>query len=407
MDVNQIYDIVNVAAELSLGQKAITVVDTTSFVSLGDQLENLSKKDMFNNVLNDVIGRTVVSQREFIFNNVDGMVLKGFEYGAILRKLYVDVPDAIENPAYEIGKADFEAKYAPIYKPTIKQYMYSKTGTFEMGVSIPDDLYDSAFNSETDLAILISAIHTALNNRYNIALDNLKRLCRATYMGNVISSGGVRAVDILQPYNTATGKTLTQDQALRDPDYLSWAAMTIEQYTKRLADPSTMYNAAGNLHQTPRDLQVLTLLENFTTAVKFNLRSNIYHEELVSLPRYNEVNFWQGTGTSYAFKDASTIAVKVPTTGTDGVVTTKDFTQSYVIGILYDIEAMGVCIDKIRDKVQYYPHEEFTNYWKKATKGFFNDLSENAVVFYMGSPATNTVNVVTGTTAQKTARKVK
>lgn len=387
-DVKQIYDVVNVVASMVLGKKAITVVDTTSFVSLGDQLESLDKRDMFNKTLNDVIGRTVISSRNFVFSDADGMVMDGFTYGTILRKLYVDVPDATENEAYKIGEEGYEAKYAPIYKPTIKQYMFAKTGTFSLGVSVPDDLYDSAFHNESEMAILISAIQVALNNKYSLALQNLKRLCRATYMGNVIYRGGVNAVDLLTQYNTANSTTLTPDTALKSVEFLTWASMTIEQYTKRMADPTTIYNSAGNMHQTPKDLQVLTLLENFTSAVKFNLRSNIYHEELVSLPRYNEVNFWQGTGLNYTFEDTSKIAIKVSEMGSDGTVTTKDFTQSYVIGILYDIEAMGVCIDKLRDKSQYYPNEEFTNYWKKATKGFFNDLSENAVVFYLGTTST-------------------
>lgn len=380
MDVKQIYDIVNVAAQMTLGQTALVAVDTSSFVSLGEQLDESKMTDMFNRTLTDVIGRTVISQRALEDGDADGMVRDGFEYGAILRKLYVDVPEATENPAYQIGDDDFEAKYAPIYKPTIKQYLFSKTGTFEMGVSIPDDLWDSAFHSESEMAVLISAIHLALQNRFAIAMRNLKRLCRATFIANILNSGGFRAVNLLAEYNASTGSSLTVDSALGDENFLRWSSMTITQYSKRMTDESILFNAAGNLRHTPRDLQVLTLLENYATAVQYNMLSNVFHNELVSLPRYNEVNFWQGTGTAYSFKDASTVSIKVTTDSGSA-----DITFPYVLGVLYDIEAMGVTIDKLRDKVQYYPHEEFTNYWKKATRGYFNDFSENGVVFYMAN----------------------
>lgn len=385
-DVKQIYDIVNVAANMVLGKTAIVAVDTSTFVSLGEQITADSKlKDMFNDALTDVIGRTITSIRPYEDDSVDGMVRDGFTYGMILRKIYVDVPDAEENPAYEVGKSDFVAEYLPINKPTVKEYLFSKTGTFEMGVTIPDDLWDSAFHSESEVGILISAIYIALDNRYKLALTNLKRLCRATYMANVINSGGIRAVDLLNTFNTAfpDKKIATQEAALSNKDFLLWSSMTITQYTKRFRDMSTIFNAAGNLRHTPRDMQVLTLIENYTSAVKYNLQSDIYHEEMIALPRYNEVNFWQGTGTGYSFRDASTISVKVTTdTGT------TDLTFPYVLGALYDVEAMGVTIDKLRDKKQYYPHEEVTNYWKKATRGYFCDMSENGVVFYLGTPAT-------------------
>lgn len=383
-DVKQIYDIVNVAANMTLGKSAIVAVDTSSFVSLGDQITATDEmKDMFNKALTDVIERTIISMRPFKSSDVDGMVRDGFTYGMILRKIYVDVPEAEQNPAWNVGDENFEAVYLPINKPTVKQYLFSREGTFQMGVTIPDLLWDSAFHSESDVAILISAIYIALDNRFDLALTNLKRLCRATYIANTINSGGVRAVDLLNTFNTKfpSKKLSSQEEALSNADFLLWSSMTITQYTKRLVDFSTIYNMAGNLRHTPRDLQVLTLIQNYADAVQYNLRSNVYHEELVSLPRYNEVNFWQGTGETYDFKDASTVSVKVTTESGSA-----DLTYSYVIGVLHDIEAMGVMIDRLRDKKQYYPEQEVTNYWKKAERGFFNDMSENGVVFYLGAP---------------------
>ena len=387
-DVSQIYDTVNLAANLTLGKQAIVAVNTATFVSLGEQLDELNLRDQFNGVLYDVIGRTVTAaMRSLDDDNNDGMILDGFTWGTIYRKLYVDTPEAIENPAYEIGKPNFTAKYAPIYKPIIKQYLFSKMGTFEVGVSIPDDLYESAFNNETEMAVLIAAILLAQQNRYKMAIADLKRLCRATFIANVINAKDVRGVDLLLMYNQLKSTTLTPEQALLNSDFLLWSAMTITQYSKRFADPSVIYNQAGNMRRTPKEYQVLTLLENYVSALQYQTKSNVYHEEFVSLPHYNEVNYWQGTGTSYTFKDASTVSIEIEGTTAEGQATTTDLTYSYVIGLLYDIEAMGVTITKEKDKSQYYPHEEFTNHWKKATKGFFNDYSENGIVFYLNGTA--------------------
>lgn len=386
-EVAQIYDIVNVTAEMVLGEKAITAVNTSTFVSLGEQLDELNMKDKFNNTLNDVIGRTqIATTRSTEDDNTDGMFVDGFTWGTILRKLYVDVGDATENPAFEIGKSDFKAEYAPIYKPDIKQYFFTKTGTYEYGVSIPDDLYDSAFHSETEMAVLISAILQALQNAFNRAIRNLKRLCRATYIANVLNSKDVRGVDLLNGtagYNTVKGTTLSPEQAMLNDDFNIWSAMRISQFSNWLEDENAIYNLAGNIRRTPKDYQVLTLLSDYTTALKYMTKSNVFHEEFVTLPHYNEVNFWQGIGTAHSFKDVSTVSIEIDGKTAEGQATTTDLTYPYVIGILYDIEAMGVTISKQKDKSQYYPHEEYTNHWKKGQTGFFNDMSENAIVFYM------------------------
>lgn len=400
-EVTQIYDIVNVAAEMVLGEKAITAVNTTSFVSLGEQLEKLNMRDKFNNALHDVIGRTqIATTRSTKDDNADGMFKDGFTWGTILRKLYVDIGDAMENPAFEIGDSNFTPKYAPIYKPTIKQYFFTKTGTFEYGVSIPDDLYDSAFHSEEEMAVLIAAILQALQNSFDRAIRNLKRLCRATYIANVLNNKDVRGVDLLNGtggYNTIKGKSLTPEEAILDVDFGIWSAMTISQYSNWLEDESAIYNLAGNIRRTPKDYQVLTLLSNYSTALRYITKSNVFHEEFVTLPYFNEVNFWQGIGTTHSFKDVSTVSIEIEGTNSDGQPTTTDLTYPYVIGFIYDIEAMGVTISKEKDKSQYYPHEEFTNHWKKAHKGFFNDMSENAIVFYMSETTPAPVTPPSGT----------
>ena len=54
-----------------------------------------------------------------------------------------------------------------------------------------------------------------------------------------------------------------------------------------------------------------------------------------------------------------------------------------IVACIYDRDAMGVTIDKRRTKSIYNPKDEYTNYFMKAEMGFYNDLSENGVVFYL------------------------
>ena len=40
------------------------------------------------------------------------------------------------------------------------------------------------------------------------------------------------------------------------------------------------------------------------------MESDTYHNELVKLPRYEEVNYWQASGTGFSFEDVSTIDIQ-------------------------------------------------------------------------------------------------
>ena len=96
--VNQIYALVNEVAKQTFGESAITVKDTSSLVALGDKVLSSDKDtDKFAKSLVDRIGRTIFSIRRYNASGDDGLVKEPFEYGCIVQKIYVDLPEAKEN----------------------------------------------------------------------------------------------------------------------------------------------------------------------------------------------------------------------------------------------------------------------------------------------------------------------
>ena len=98
--VNQIYTLVNEVAKQTFGESAITVKDTSTLVALGDKVLSSDKDtDKFAKSLVDRIGRTIFSIRRYNASGDDGLVKEPFEYGCIVQKIYVDLPEAKENNA--------------------------------------------------------------------------------------------------------------------------------------------------------------------------------------------------------------------------------------------------------------------------------------------------------------------
>ena len=374
--VEQIYTLVNETAKESMGEKAIAVKDVSSLIALGDSvLSSASDTENFLNTLVDRIARTVFSVRRYE-TDTEGMVRHPFEFGCIVQKIYVDMPEAKQNNSWEIGKEGYTPVFAPVIKPTAKQKLFKGITTWEVDVTIPDYMLRTAFLNETSMATFIDAIFTAMDNMITLALENNANLTRASFIARKLKGGKpCGAINLLHEYNTLTSASLTVESAMMNAEFLAWASRAINLWVKRMSKMSVLFNEEGYKRHTPKDKIVVNLLQDFTSACDTFLGANTFHDELIKLPMYDSVAYWQGAGESFDFNDTSAIKVKIDESNT--------IEKKGIIGIVYDYEAMGVTLNERRSTSERNNHDEYTNYYNKANIGYFNDMSENGIVFYL------------------------
>ena len=66
--------------------------------------------------------------------------------------------------------------------------------------------------------------------------------------------------------------------------------------------------------------------------------------------------------------------------------TAKEIKQTGIVGVMFDTNALGVSNLNQRTTTAYNARAEFyTNFYKMGA-GYFNDLNENFVVFYIADP---------------------
>ena len=373
-NIEQIYTIVNSMAEQSLGMKGLEATNV-SFISVGNEvLSSDANKDAFYGVLLDRVGKVVFGMRAY--NSVNKNLKKNtFEYGAVLQKLYVDIMDSTTNTSW---KKQSEEDSNPFTKSnsSVKQKLFTKISAWEFDCTIPDTQLKTAFLSASNMAAFIECIFTAMNNSLELSFENTANLCRASFIARKkVKNSAVTYVNLLHNYNTMTNKTLTVSTCLNDIDFLTYASEQIALCVTRMSTYSKIFNDENYARHTPKDMLNVDILANFETAMNMYLRSNTFHEELLKLPNHVVIPYWQGSGQAYAFDDVSKISVQL-----DGVENTE---VTGVVACLYDKEAIGVTIDNRRTRSIYNPKDEYTNYFGKAEMGFYNDMSENGVVFYI------------------------
>lgn len=362
---NNVYLIVNDIEKQALGSINIKVVDTKSFVDFGNAVINSSDyTETFMQTLLLRIARTYETWRPYE-SSLRDLVISGEEWGAIYQKIDAEVPDFVCDETFELVDGKSVDQYI-VRKPTAKQKLFVRRSTYQNYVTMTRKLLQGAFLSEEQFVRFMRQIEGKMRIKLDFAMENMARLAIGSYIANADSTKQV--VNLVTNYNAETGETLTATTALHDKDFLAYAAGTMELYSKRLRNLSTAYNKENMERHTPRGEQRFLVFDLFQSRLQHVVQYQAYHEELVSLKEFVEVPYWQSE------QDRSTIKVTLE----DGT----SATISNVVGFIFDRYALGTFMSD--EETLATPINARARYWNVfhfAEQLWFNDLSENGVVF--------------------------
>ena len=408
MKINQVYEFVNDIYAQATGKNGVTTADAAGLVSIGkDVLSSEANTENFFGTLVDRIAKSKISNRPYNAR-VKSLLMDTFQFGAVLQKIYVAPTEAKESAHWDV--TDGEKSQIYIVKPTVSQKLFSGLTTWELDTAIPDTQARSAFTSAEEMAALISAIDTALNNSMNIDLEAMASTVYATMIANRIiyekDPDSVRVgtnsnkkqvvVDLRKGYNTYyglasgdTGYLATAADCKRTPEFYRYASLTIKKFKNWMNSMSTLYNVPTvtsdgkefDYYRFTDDTNLnLTIVEDFAADFQAHLQSEVFHNEFTALPNYTEVPYWQGSGI--ANEDTRKISITVESAyNENGDVKKYTVTQDGVVAILADVDSMGMTLDNQRIRSVYDNRHEVTAQYAKADKGYFVDPTENCVVF--------------------------
>lgn len=391
MKVEQIYTIVNTIATEVTGKSDLVSEDLHNIVDVGKEVLATTDIDNYVKSLVDHIGKVIFVDRAY--NGVAPKVLMdSWEYGSIVEKIQMDLPVAVENPAWNLTNGQ---SYDPniFYQPTVTAKFFNNKSTFEIPMSFTEIQVKESFSSVTQLNAFMSMIYSMIARAMSVRTDSMiqrtiNNMIAQTVAhdfssvsdNNYSASTSTRAVNLLKLFNDKNSTTLTAQAALTNPDFIRFASYTMGLYVDRLRGLSTLFNCGGKERFTSRDLLHIVMLSDFAKAADMYLYSDTFHNELVQLPNFESIPYWQASGTDYSF--AKTSAINVTTadsTETNG----KAVNITGIIGVMFDRDALGVTNYNERVTSNYNAKAEFFNNFYKYDCGYFNDLNENFVLFFM------------------------
>lgn len=389
MEMNQVATFTNTVVQEVLGSTAVVQEDLTNVVDIGNEIFNADAFDTYVKTLINHIGKVVFVNRPYS-GSAPSVLMDGWEYGSILEKISSEMPVATENPSWELtdGKS-----YDPnIFKqPKASAKFFNKRTTFEIDRSITERQVKQSFSSGQQLNAFISMLQNETEKALTVRMDSLimrtinnmiVETVKADYSdpSDLTKASGVKAVNLLYLYNQRFTKTLTAEQAITDPEFIRYAAFQIGLYSDRMTRMSTLFNIGKKQRFTPYDLQHTIYLSEFIRAADVYLQSDTFHDIYTKMKAGETVPYWQGSGTDYNFASTGKINA-IPSSNESSGKT--PIAVNGVLAVIFDRDALGVSNLDRRVTTQYNAKAEFTNYFYKHDAGYFNDLNENFVVFFV------------------------
>lgn len=403
MQVTQLYTLINNVTKEILGDTAVVNEDLSNVVDIGKSIFDQTSVDNYVKKLVNHIGKVIFQDRVYA-GGVPSVLMDAWEFGSVLQKVSMALPEATENESWNLVDGQ-EYKQDVFTAPKVEAKFFNSKVTFEIPMSFTELQVKESFSSREQLNGFVSMITTSVENSMTVKLDALIMRAINNMAGETLVAGigsGVagskkldftatsgRAVNLLKLYNdqAATADKVTVATALTNYKFIKFATYTLGIYADRMSKISKLFNVGGKERFTPADMRRCVLLSDFAKAAVTYLQADIQSPEMVALPQHDAIPYWQGSGTDYALsstgiidiKTASGETVKVPAEGS-----ASGKTNAAILGVMFDRDAVGVANLDRRTTTAYNAKAEFYNNWYKMDAGYYNDLNENFVVFFIG-----------------------
>ena len=410
--------LMNLLVKEATGQtgSTITVVDASTFVSAGEQVLATGTENVLN-ALSLVLGRTFMAVRPYNAKLALMNAIGTDEYTHRMRKIsfysresqasgdwntqdFTNFAQGKTNGQnIESGSATSTKSMWEQNQPVPLEMNFAGQSVWEDSTTIYEYQLQQAFRSEAEFSQFVSGIMTEKANDIESQKEAFNRMTLLAFMAGVYDmnqSGSV--VNLTYEYNQKFGTNYTSAQ-LRTTyleSFCKFLASRIKIDSDMLTNRSVKCHwspakSIGDvsyslLRHTPKDRQRLMLYNPLMIETQSFVFPSLFNDQYLKMENYEGVMFWQNEATP------SKINIKpaIPNVSTpaSGQVAGDVVELDYVVGLLYDVDAMMV--DYQLERANTTPLEArkgYRNMWWTFSKNAINDFTENAILYYMADPA--------------------
>lgn len=365
------------------GKTAIGAIND-DFVSVATTALGIAPDDLLN-AISQVISRTIFSIRPYN-RKFAGLFVDNMKWGNHVRKINIGDKDWEQNVSYDL--TDGQSIDADIVsKPDIFQTNFYGQCVYSKHYTIFRDQLNIALQNEDEFQRFYTMLVQNTMDMIEQCHENTARATICNFIGGKVKSDTSNVIHLVTEYNVVTGLKLDSATVKKPENFVpfyKWAFSRIKTISGLMTERSLQYhiNITGHniMRHTPVQNQRLYLYTPEMNNVESTIFSSVFNEQYLKMMDYEGVNFWQSIQTPMGINVKARYMLP-----TGGIATDSEGAEtSNILGVLMDEEAAGITTYSARTATTpYNARGEYTNVWWHFNDRYWNDFTENAVVFLL------------------------
>lgn len=389
MEFKDIAAILTEINKIATGQEPTTpIVDTSSFVSVA-QYTFQTGTDNFTRAVSQVLGRTIFAVRPYDAP-LKRLQVTGDDWSNHVRKINFCDSAPLTDKAWALENGQSVDMYE-IHRPKVLQTNYYGQTNYSRVYTQADTQMEAAFKGPEELAQFWSSFVLNLSNQIEADRRNLANNLIANHLTGMTTTSPKSVVYLLDEYNTQQGTKLTVPDVYKEsnfPGFAKYAYGRINDISRLMKERSINWHQnwtiSGSkydiMRHTPYDRQHLYLYSGTQSQIDARVIPEVFHDNMLKYRDAEQVTFWQN------IDERETISATPIVTNEAGVVSTqkKVVKLSNVFGCLLDWDTIGYT-PKLSRVVPTPMNARglYTNFWYHYGWSWYDDFTENAVLFLM------------------------
>lgn len=390
MDFADISAILTEINKIATGQKSTTpIVDTSTFTSVA-QATLLTGADNYTKAVSQVLGRTIFAVRPYDAP-MRNLQITGDDWANHRRKINFCDSDPVTDKAWALVDGQSVDMYE-VHKPKVLQTNYYGQTNYSRVYTQADTQMEAAFKGPEELAQFWSSFVLHLSNQIEMDRRNLAANLMANHLTGMTFTDPHSVVYLLDEYNAQQGTSLTVQDVYKEanfPGFAAYAYGRINDISRVLKERSTKWHqnwtisgtAYNLMRHTPYDRQHLYLYSGTQSQIDAKVVPQVFHDNLLKYRDAELITFWQN------LDNRDQISATPVVTTTAGVAQKNAAVQlSNVFGCLLDFDTVGYTPRLSRIvPTPMNARGLYTNFWYHYGWSWYDDFTENAVLFLMTS----------------------
>ena len=398
---NQVYALVNEAYKQAVGDKAVATQSLADFIDGGIAHDDLGKyREQFTKALILQGVKSIFMDSMYRRSKQYGFRTEDMQFKAILQAITVTAPEVQEAHNWKVFADGDSIGTYQIKLPTVDATLYGKTSSWELQYDITGNQWDDAWTSQSEVESFIGAIRLAVANALEAHDEELDDLLRNALIAECIKNDAkitahsLSVVDLRLAYNeemAPASPITTAKQFFANADCLKFMSRKLTEFKDYFKKMSKLFNMAQRATFTPEDRIKLQILGYAEQAFNSVAQSGTFHEIFTSLPGYETVPYFQGSGlqdsdsTALSFDELSKISV----TDDNNVTVTKT-------GIVALMADKWACLHGLkyprRVAQKYHEPEDVLQSFIQTVENRAVLPTQNAVVFIVSTQPSVTID---------------